>query len=122
MNNQELSDLIRKFHLAKVADTIRFYFLYVKNLKKNNQFKKQFPDFKLPPRYLMYESFKLDPYRYYIGGREDAQWIAESVKPYIKIVSANILDWGCGPARVLRHMPEILGLDNKYYGTDYNPK
>jgi SAM-dependent methyltransferase len=64
----------------------------------------------------------MDFSKYYIGGREDAQWLISLVHPYCNLAHRKILDWGCGPARLLRHLPEILGPVNEYHGTDYNPK
>ena len=122
MKKQELSAFFRRIHLARFADTIRFYLKYVVNFRKNNQFRKQYPGAPMPPNYLMYESFQMDRYKYFVGGKEDAEWVVDSVKSFIKLNSINVLDWGCGPARIIRHMPSILGDDNHYFGTDYNVK
>lgn len=122
MKKQELSSLLRKLHLAKVADKIRFYWMYIKNFKHNNRFTKQFPSIAIPPNYLMYESFQMDRYKYFVGGKEDAQWIIDTVRPYLPTHYINVLDWGCGPARIIRHLPGLLGTNNQFYGTDYNSK
>lgn len=122
MKKQELSAFFRRMHLARFADTVRFYLKYFINFRKNNKFNKQYQGVPMPPNYMMYESFQLDRYKYFVGGREDAEWIIDSVKPFINLHYVNILDWGCGPARIIRHLPEILGSDNQYFGTDYNVK
>ena len=80
------------------------------------------PTIKLPPPYMVYESFQMDYRKYFNGGKEDAEWIVELAKPHCKLDHAKILDWGCGPARIIRHLPELLGPTNEYYGTDYNPE
>jgi len=120
MIKQNVSRLLRLLHLSKTADNVRFYFMYLKNFVDNYKFKKKHPDVILPPNYLMYESFQLNNNKYYSGGKEDALWVTDLVRPYITLQSSNILDWGCGPARIIRHLPGILGTTNKYFGSDYN--
>ncbi len=92
-----------------------------KNRKNNNLFKKAHLDIILPPPYMVYESFQIDYKKYFWGGLEDAAWIVSLIKPHHKVENIKILDWGCGPARIIRHMPALLGKTNDYFGTDYNP-
>lgn len=78
------------------------------------------PNVLLPPDYLMYESFQLNYYKYFSGGAESAKWITDLVKPYRSLYSINILDWGCGPGRIIRHLEKYVDSSNRLFGTDYN--
>ena len=112
----------RQFGLMHLLDKGRYFYLRAQNAKKNKLFKRSNPDVNLPPDYLIYESFQMDYKKYYTGGKEVAIWLNDIVKPYHDINNLNVLDWGCGPARVLRHMPEVMNNGCKFYGTDYNSK
>jgi SAM-dependent methyltransferase len=67
----------------------------------------------------MYEAFQLDYSRYYFNGRKTAEWLVGLVGRHIDLKGASILDWGCGPARVIRHLPDLVE-GGSFYGTDYN--
>ncbi|MBK9981912.1 MAG: class I SAM-dependent methyltransferase [Saprospiraceae bacterium] len=121
MIKKYLAYTLRKLGLAGVSDHLRYQLMRLINQKENNTFKKINPLVSLPPDYLMYESFQMNYHKYYAGGHEDAQWIISLAKPYSKLLGIKILDWGCGPARILRHFPSLLRAENEYYGTDYNP-
>jgi ubiquinone/menaquinone biosynthesis C-methylase UbiE len=112
--------ILRLFHLMHIADKLRFYLIKLKNRKSNQQFLKTNPDVILPPDYLMYESFQLDYSRYFINGRKTAEWLIDLVSPYINFADVHVLDWGCGPGRIIRHLPTLLPDAAKFYGTDYN--
>lgn len=120
IKKQNISHFFRSIGLAKAADTGRFYISFLKKYLKNKRFGKLHPSEPIPPAYLMYESFQMDAERYFIAGREDAEEIVDAVRPYCKLTGISVLDWGCGPGRIIRHMPAILGDSNKYFGTDYN--
>ncbi|OZV69851.1 class I SAM-dependent methyltransferase [Winogradskyella aurantia] len=122
MNKGYLSNVLRRVKLFYLADWIRFYLKKILNYPKNSRFKRNYPEVVLPPDYLMYESFQLDYDKYFNGGYKNAKWIVGYLKKYITLQDLNILDWGCGPGRVIRHMPKIINNGCRFYGTDYNEK
>lgn len=120
MNKSDLSQLLRKFKLIHLADKVRFYIEKRKHHSKNTTFKKKHPEFKLPPDYLMYESFQIDYEKYYSSGKENAIWLKGLFEKHIELANKKILDWGCGPGRIIRHLPKVIGNNCSFYGSDYN--
>ncbi len=116
MFKTELLSIIRNLGLSKLADKSRYYLMRFKNRKANHLFKQAHPGITLPPPYMVYESFQIDYNKYYLGGLEDAAWIVSLFKPHHQLENNKILDWGCGPARIIRHMPALLGKTNEYFG------
>lgn len=116
----KLSKLLRKYNLLFVADNLRFLVYKYKNRKKNTSFRHTHQNFIFPPDYLMYESFQINYESYYNSGKSAAQWLVSVAGKYMVLDSSKILDWGCGPARIIRHFPEIVPNDCELYGTDYN--
>jgi ubiquinone/menaquinone biosynthesis C-methylase UbiE len=70
----------------------------------------------------MYESFQLNYRKYYTESRGTAEWLKNHIGKHVRFENARILDWGCGPGRVIRHMPEVVDNQCQYFGTDYNKK
>lgn len=120
MNKARISGFLRQMHLLHLTDYIRYRQQKRQNAAKNRVFLNLHPNVKLPPDYLMYESFQLDYERYYEGGRKSAEWILGHIARHTDFEGKRILDWGCGPARILRHLPELTQHKAEYYGTDYN--
>lgn len=120
MKKGQVSNLLRQFGLIYLTDWIRYYIERYKNRKINSDFKKTNPNVNLPPDYLIYESFQINYKKYYAGGIDTAMWVANHVNRHIDLKDKKILDWGCGPGRVIRHLPSVIGNDCEYYGTDYN--
>ena len=58
--------------------------------------------------------------KYYTESIEAANWLISHFKRHVNLENAAILDWGCGPGRIIRHLPDILGNNCSYFGTDYN--
>jgi len=48
--------------------------------------------------------------------------LANHFKKHTDLKNKRILDWGCGPGRIIRHLPEVIGNECEYFGTDYNEK
>ena len=120
MNRGQISSLLRSFGLIYFTDWLRFYIEKNKNKKENKEFKKKYPNVVLPPDYMMYESFQINYRKYYTDSIETAKWLTNHFKKHIELENKKILDWGCGPGRIIRHLPEIIGDSCEYYGTDYN--
>jgi len=122
MNKGKISNLLRKLNLMHLTDRVRYIIQSRKNKKANKAYLAANPNVKLPPNYLMYESFQINYQKYMEGGREVAKWVVDSIAEHTSLEKVTVLDWGCGPGRVIRHMPDLLGSVSKVYGTDYNSK
>lgn len=106
----------------RLTDHVGFYLQKFKNRQINRDFKSKNPTVKLPPDYLIYESFQLDYDKYYNNGFETAKWLIQHLENYITLNNVNILDWGCGPGRIIRHLPQLTGKGCQFFGTDYNKR
>lgn len=122
MKKGHISNLLRRFGLIYFMDWLRYYMQKCNNHKINKDFKSKNPDVKLPPDYLIYESFQINYQKYYTESIETAKWLTNHFKKHIDLKNRRILDWGCGPGRIIRHLPKVIGNDCEYYGTDYNKK
>ncbi len=116
---QLFSKWLRNLRLIHSLDYIRFLISYVLNFKKNEIYKINNPDAIIPPDYILYESFRLSYERYIVGGKKSADFIYQFKQKYFQNLSINMLDWGCGPARILQQLKSAYP-NNNYYGTDYN--
>ncbi|MCK4980487.1 MAG: class I SAM-dependent methyltransferase [Candidatus Delongbacteria bacterium] len=121
---QFLQRLFRKLGILEHADYIKFILSYFSFFLKNISFKKNNPNVILPPHYMLFESFgKMDYASYFDKGKESAIDILDLLKKHHSLEDINLLEWGCGPVRILRHVPEILsGERSQVFGSDYNPE
>lgn len=122
MKKGQISNRLRQLRLIYLTDWIHFNIERFKNRKINHEFRKNNPCVKLPSDYLIYESFQLNYKKYYTESIDSAKWIVSYLEKHIKLKSKKILDWGCGPGRIIRHLPTAIGNGCEYYGTDYNSK
>lgn len=120
MNTGKITKPFRKLGLIHVFDKLKFKYIQAKNRRKNQAFLDKHPDIVLPPDYLIFETFHLDYNSYYFGGQSSARDIVRDVSPYIQLNEKKILDWGCGPGRIIRHIHQFVD-KCEVYGVDYNP-
>lgn len=100
--------ILRKFRLIKFADKIRFYICLIKTNKLRKRFSKEYPTVQLPPAYFIYETFNLNYFSFYLNSIETAKWLVSYFQKHAVIDGVKILDWGCGPGRVIRHLPALI--------------
>ena len=120
MNKTQISNLLRKLGLMHLADRANFLYQKYKNRISNKSFKGKFPDVVLPPDYMIYESFQMNYDNYYNDSFDTAKWLVGYLEKHIQLKNVKILEWGCGPARIIRHLPKLLDSSCKIFGTDYN--
>jgi SAM-dependent methyltransferase len=89
----------------------------------NEYFQSQHQQLVFPPAYFLYETYQLDYGLYYSDGLATAGEIVDSIKKHLQPgTGIAILDWGCGPGRITRHLPGLLPPGSQVFGTDYNKK
>ena len=117
--------LLRKIRLYCVLDYGLFSIECIRHRKQNQHFIKNHPDFSVPPLQLAFDAYHSVDYEYYFNiGKCQAEYFRNTVTPYLpNEMPLSILDWGCGPGRIIRHMGTGWSKDQKItcYGVDYNP-
>ena len=117
-----ISQAVRRLGLLHAVDRLLFWVRKTRARRQNNAFRRRHPEVKLPPDYLMYESFQIDYRRYFEGGKDTAQWLHDQLRQYMILEQKSVLEWGCGPGRIIRHLPATIGGGCTFYGTDYNER
>lgn len=117
---QLIKNIFLRLGILPTIELIRFKLHQFNRRKINSDFKKNHPEVQLPPDFFLYETFDLNYQKYYHEGKETAQWVINYIGEFTQIKGKNILDWGCGPGRIVRHMPELSDKSNQIFGSDYN--
>ena len=118
---QKIKNIFLQTNSLSVLDKINYAYSKLKHSAANKKFKKLNPNFTFPPDYYLYETYKLDYRQYKKDGEITAKEILEWTTKYIYDEQLKILEWGCGVARIIRHIPNLV--DNAaIFGTDINQK
>ena len=114
-----LKNGIRKAGLTKTFDWLYFQWNRMRYHRRNVLFRKHHPGVPLPPPYMLYESYRLDYKAYYTDGKNTAKWIADQFSEFNSKPPDRILEWGCGPGRIIQHIPFIFER-SEVFASDYN--
>lgn len=120
---QAAVSLLRQTHLLSTVEAARFALSSIKSAYDNRAFRQENPGLALPPRPLMHDAFSHVQYRtYFATGNMAATAIAGLAGRFLGEGPVTVCEWGCGPGRVIRHLPGLLPKESKVLGTDYNPR
>ena len=122
MNKYKISAFVRKIGFIQLLDKIRFYVDYIRTYNKRRNFIKNNPNVILPPAYYLYETYNLNYASYYYNSMDTAKWIINLIEKYQSTTNIKVLDWGCGPGRVIRHIATMLDKSCELHGSDYNSR
>jgi len=120
----KIQDSLRKAGLLSLAEKFRYYQKLWSLKKANRNFIHQNPNFKLPPEMLAFDAYSAPDWDFYKrSGEGTAEFLTRMMRKYVPLDGpGSIYEWGCGPARVVRHLPGQMGPSVTVYGTDYNPQ
>lgn len=118
----KLQNFLRRVHLLKTVEHFQFVARTWSLRKKNRDFVLRNPDFPLPPAHLAYDAYSAPDWNFYKdSGEGTADFLAGIIKKQLgNKQDLAVLEWGCGPGRVIRHLPSRLGGKTACYGSDYN--
>jgi SAM-dependent methyltransferase len=112
--------LLRQTHLLRAAEAARFAYHGVRYAKENAEFVRDNPGFAVPPSWLRHDAHgHIRLQSYFDKGCAAAQSVATLVAEHSS--GATVCEWGCGPGRIVRHLPKLLP-GSKILATDYNQK
>jgi SAM-dependent methyltransferase len=121
---QKIVYFLRLFYLLQLADFTRYVCDVKRNWRSNKQFVKENPDIRLPPLSLAYDAYgHTNWHAYWSSGKEHARYFSSIIKEHTGNEPLSVCEWGCGSARVLRHLPQsFIESHHRFYGADYSPR
>ena len=122
ISKKKIAHLLRNARLLELVGHLLFLKSILKYRKANNAFLKQHPDFVPPPAHLAFDAYSHTSWPvYYNTGLKNSSLIAGLIRTHVKEKEIKICEWGCGPARLIRHLGNIEGFDRiELFATDYN--
>lgn len=114
---QQLLGLLRRARLLQATDTAMFRWTAFRARAARARFTAGHPGIPLPPDHLAYDAYGILHWDFYWGfGRIIAEFVAQRIRA--QAAAGRVLEWGCGPARIIRHLPELLGPSWEVHGCD----
>jgi SAM-dependent methyltransferase len=106
-----------------MVDLSRYISACRRHADQNREFAQRFPDFALPPLWLCFDAYNhVDLFHYRESGQRHAFQLAQLIQKHRPNEAVAVLDWGCGPGRVARHLEELLPTGSAVTGADTNPQ
>lgn len=119
-NLQRIQQFLRASGLLKITDNIRQRIAQARAYNKNRAFIDSHPDFAVPPAHLAYDAYGYVNWSlYHKSGQEVAHRVVQEALAVCPSGIHSVLEWGCGPGRVIRWLPDLLP-SAEVCGADYN--
>lgn len=116
----KIQHFLRRLGLLELVEKIRYVRETLRYKRTNRQFRNENPAFVLPPSHLAFDAYSAPDWHHYKqSGERSAEFIYNIAMKYLTNPVA-IYEWGCGPARIIRHLPGIAKNDIQIFGSDYN--
>ena len=117
---QQVLQVLRSIGLLRGAERLHLHWTAARTKNDNARFCHEHPGFLPPPSAAMHDAYGSVSFRsYWEGGQRGARALAKLILSH-QPKPERILEWGCGPARILGHLPGMLLDSTQFFGTDYN--
>jgi SAM-dependent methyltransferase len=111
--------VLRRARVLQMADAVRFRWVAFAARADRSRFRRRHGAVPLPPDDVAYDAYGSLDWEFYWGfGRLIAEFLAPRMLARSR--TGRVLEWGCGPARIVRHLPEVLGPGWEVHGCDTN--
>src|SRR3954452_2592824 len=118
---QQALHFLRRAGLIGIADFARFRWVSRGSGARRAAFARRWGGEPLPPEDIAYDAYGSLDWDFYWGfGRLIGGFLAERIRGFGE--GGRVLEWGCGPARIVRHLPALLGPSWDVHASDVNPK
>jgi ubiquinone/menaquinone biosynthesis C-methylase UbiE len=121
-----IKDLLLRMGLLEIVGSLYSLFLTLKNnANRNRKFIHDNQRFSLPPVLIAFDAHgEVDWENYYNYGLHHATIVSSLITELMgDKENGNIFEWGCGPGRVIRHLPALINRQAfEFVGSDYNRK
>jgi SAM-dependent methyltransferase len=119
---QKIVHVLRQIGLLEAADKLHLQWAVLRTKDDNAAFCREHPDFRPPPIAIMHDAYGQTSLRsYWNTGKLAAEFLADLIRKHAP-EATRVMEWGCGSARTLRHLPGLLPQGVEYFGSDYNPE
>lgn len=124
-----IKDMLDRLGLLEIVNKLYSFkslFLTLKNNSgRNRSFVRNNKQFPLPPILIAFDAHgEVNWENYYKYGLQNATIVTSLIKELMGDKdNGKIFEWGCGPGRVIRHLPALLNRKAfEFVGSDYNRK
>jgi SAM-dependent methyltransferase len=106
---QALVRALRRTSLISLADRCVYVLKRLRSRRAQQEFRRRHPGFVTPPPHIAFEAFhNVDWDSYRSSGQHHARLFARLIVERRRTETWRVLDWGCGPGRLARHMAECF--------------
>lgn len=118
----KILDGLRAAGVLRLVDSLHYWMKRYELSGTNAEFIRNNPGFPVPPHDLAFDAYNSFDWRYYkLYGKAHAKIFSDTVKKCIPPGELAVLEWGCGPGRLIRHWDDLLpAYSLKMTGSDYN--
>jgi ubiquinone/menaquinone biosynthesis C-methylase UbiE len=126
MLKRRIKRVFARLNALPLFDRMHFLAERIRYARQNKYFRVNTPGFAIPPDEFLHETYRLNYRDYALDGAATARELVDRIRPWLPTKHAELLEWGCGVARITRHLPyqpdigQVTGADIHAGMIDWN--